>query len=96
MHVIRQLLSAALFSISIYLAFDLFAQGFDIYVFAGAIVIYLCAYFLWPKKEKESDSFWLDIGELIIELPFRAIAMLLRGLGRALSGKGTPDVDIEF
>lgn len=96
MNIVRQLLASALFSICIYLVFDLFAQGFDVYVFAGAIVIYLCAYFLWPKKEKETDSFWLDIGEMIIELPFRAVAMLLRGLGRALSNKGSPDFDIDI
>ncbi|MCK7598619.1 hypothetical protein M0G74_15180 [Microbulbifer sp. CAU 1566] len=93
---IRQLLSVFFLSTSIYLVFDLFAQGFSLTVLAGTIVFYLLAYYTWPKKEKESDSVWLDIAELIVELPFRLIASLLRGLGRLLSNKSGPDFDIDL
>ncbi|WP_043320685.1 hypothetical protein [Microbulbifer sp. HZ11] len=96
MYVFRQLLAVFFFCASIYLIFDLFARGFSVFVLAGSILSYLAAYYIWPKHDKEQESAWLQVAEVIVELPFRLIASLLRGLGRAVSGKSGPDFDIDL
>ena len=92
----RQLLSILFLSTSIYLVFDLFSHGFSLFVLAGVVIFYILAYYTWPKQEKETESAWLEIAELIVELPYRLIASLLRGFGRVLSNKSGPDFDIDL
>ena len=88
----RAILAIFVFCISLYLIYDLWANGFSIYVFLPCILGFVVAHYLWPK-ERDSESHWYDALELIIEFPFRTIALALRGLSR-LSGKDGVDVDI--
>jgi len=49
------------------------------------LIFSLCGYtaihFIWPKH-KESESLWYECLEYIVDLPFRAIAFLIRSIGR--------------
>jgi hypothetical protein len=44
---------------------------------------FICSHDLWPPKH-EGESSWYDIFEVVIELPFRAISLFIRGLGKVL------------
>jgi intein/homing endonuclease len=81
-----------IFFVSSYLVYDLFSNGFNIFVLLGALIGYLIVHFIWPKN-RNSESVWYDSLEFIFDLPYRTIALFLRGLfswGR----KGDIDVDL--
>lgn len=88
----RAVLAISVFCISLYLIYDLWANAFNIYVFIACLLGFVIAHHLWPKN-RDSESHWYDALELIIDFPFRAIALTLRRLGR-LSGKDGVDVDL--
>jgi len=65
-----------------------------------AIACFVIAYFLWPSKkrgQREQENSFLDIVELVIELPVEMTIWVFRLLGRMLRSKdGGIDVDIDF
>lgn len=88
----RAVLAIFAFSVSLYLIYDLLTNAFSIYILMACIFGFVIAHFLWPKQ-RDYESHWYDALELIIDLPFRAIAFALRGIGRVV-GKDGVDVDI--
>jgi len=97
MDVIRILLSTLSFFLGGYLLFDLIFSGFDIYVLLGSILAFILANYLWPQKRKEDSALQdsldlIDLLEIFIRFPFRAIAYVLRGLGKI--GREANDIDL--
>ena len=97
MELFRAFLSLLCFIFAINLAFDLILSGFDWLILLAMIVGYSLAHWIWPKKRKadedEPAKWLLDILELIIELPFRALSYVLRSVSRSFRDGG-PDFDI--
>ena len=77
-----------MFATSTYLVYDLFANGFNGIILTFCIFGYLSAHYLWPKHHDE-ESAWYDFLEVIVDLPFRTLAFLLRSIGRV--GKAVDD-----
>lgn len=88
----RAVLAISVFCLSLYLIYDLWANSFNIYVFLGCLLGFVIAHYLWPKNT-DSESHWYDALELVVDLPFRSMALALRGLGR-ISGRDGVDVDL--
>lgn len=86
----RAVLAIFIFFISIYFIYDLFASGFNIYLLISALVGFVLVHILWPRK-CGNDSSWYDSLEIVFDLPYRAMAMCVRGF----SGKGDKS-DIDF
>ncbi len=85
MDVIRITLASILFCISSYLIYDLFVNGFDFLVLAACILGYIAVHFLIPKKRIE-ESAWYEFLAEVIDIPFRFIALVLRGIGGLFRG----------
>lgn len=85
MNVFRVIASVFLFSISSYLVYDLFANGFNWMVLIVCLAGYFIVHYIWPKK-KTGDSDWYDILEMIVDLPYRTLALLLRSIGKIVRG----------
>ncbi len=81
MDVIRVFISVALFSSSSYLAYDLFTNGFNWMVLAVCISGYFLVHYVWPKHKIE-DSAWYEALDLVLELPYRCVAMIIRFLSK--------------
>jgi hypothetical protein len=47
----------------------------------GTLLFFLLAYWLWPRGRWQ-DSPWLDVLEMLVELPVSLLLWLLRQLGR--------------
>ncbi len=47
----------------------------------GMALCFLLAYWLWPRG-RDAQSPWLDVLELLVELPVNAVLWLLRQFGR--------------
>ena len=94
MDVVRVIIAITIFSISSYLIYDLFANGFDWLVLVASIVGYISVHYIWPKNaDHESD--WYELLEHILDLPFRAMSSSLRLVGKLFrGGDGNLDVDL--
>lgn len=79
----RAALSTALFIFSSYLIYDLIANGFSWTVLVFCIAGYIVSYYLWPQ-DHDFDSRLLDYLELVIELPFRSMSLIVRSIGRVI------------
>lgn len=91
---LRVLFATILFTISSYLIYDLFANGFHWLVLLAAITGYLLIHFIWPKHASD-ESAWYDTLELIFDLPYRCIALFVRSIGKAFrNGDGDIGVDL--
>jgi hypothetical protein len=77
----RVFLSVSLFIISAYFIIDLIIYTFDWLLLLISFIGFVCAHYLWPPKH-DDESAWYDFLEVVIELPFRAIALFFRGLGK--------------
>ena len=91
MDLLRILLSIC---ISAYLAVDLFVYGFSLPVLLFCIGGFVLVHFLLPKKSSVDDGFY-EIVDLVLDLPYRTIATILRNIGRLFrDGDGGVDLDI--
>ena len=89
---LRVLAATILFTISSYLIYDLFANGFNWLVLLAVITGYLLVHFIWPKYSSPEGA-WYDALDLIFYFPYRCIALLVRSKGKVFhSGDG----DIAF
>lgn len=91
---IRVAFSIVIFTISSYLVYDLFAHGFDWIVLAVSIAGYLLVHYVWPRRSTGENA-WFDPLEFIFDLPYRAIALLIRSLGK-LSRNNDGDIGIDL
>ncbi|TDF41531.1 hypothetical protein EYS14_01355 [Alteromonadaceae bacterium M269] len=88
----RVFLSVTVFIIGVYLILDMFLWGFNWVLLVCGLIGFIGAHYLWPAKH-DKGSTWYDLLEVIVELPSRAIALFLRGLGRAFKNDSL-DLDI--
>jgi len=94
MDLLRILLSIFIFCISVYLVVDLFVYGFSWSVLLFCIGGFVLVHFLRPKKSSVDDSFY-ELVDLVLDLPYRAIATIIRNIGRLFrDGNGGVDLDI--
>lgn len=77
----RVFLSISIFIVSSYLIIDLVIYSFSWLLLFCSILGFFSVHYLWPPKH-DNESVWYDILELVIELPFRAMALFVRGLGK--------------
>lgn len=91
---LRLLLATLLFCLGIYLLFDLFIAGFDVLILLAALACFIAAHYIKPNTKDEADvATWWEWLDIFIDIPFRLIAALIRGLSRPFRGeKG----DIDF
>ena len=85
--IIRLAVALILFCVGVYLTYDLFASGFSFLVLVTAIGCFVLAHYVKPKGRSADD--WaaaLDLIGYTIDVPFRLIAWLLRGLYRPFRG----------
>ena len=92
MDVIRVIVCIALFSISSYLVFDLYAHGFNWVVLLVCIGGYFLVHHIWPRRSV-GESHWYDVLEIVFDLPYRTIAFFLRSIGRVAR---SADADIDL
>jgi len=83
MNELRVLLATSLFAIGVYLVYDLIAHGFDLAVLVGGVAGFALAHVLWPH-DGSGEASWYDMLEWVVDLPYRAVALALRSLGRLL------------
>ena len=81
MNEFRVFIAITIFSVSSYLVYDLLANNFEWFVLLTAIGGFLSVHYIWPKKS-DDESAWYDALEIIFDLPYRAIALLIRSIGR--------------
>ncbi len=94
MDVFRAIIAIIIFSLSSYLVYDIFANGFNWAVLLFCIGGYIIVHFIWPKKSS-GDSEWYDILEIIVDLPYRSIAFAIRSIGKVVkSSDGDIGIDL--
>lgn len=81
METFRVIAATSVFCLSSYLVYDLFAQGFSWPTLIFCVAGYLAAHYIWPKKHTDNNG-WYDVLEVLIDLPYRAVAMAIRGIGK--------------
>lgn len=79
MDLLRILLSICVFCISAYLAVDLFVYGFSLPVLLFCIGGFVLVHFLRPKKSSVDNGFY-EIVDLVLDLPYRTIATIIRSM----------------
>ncbi|MBU2986314.1 hypothetical protein KO528_13215 [Saccharophagus degradans] len=89
---LRVIIAIFVFSISVYLVYDLFANGFNLYVLGASLLGFVAVHYIWPRKHPD-DASWFDALEIVFDLPYRALAFTLRSIGRAVH---KPDIDIDL
>lgn len=84
---IRLLLAVLLFCLGGYLVWDLFAAGFSLVVVVFSLLCFILAHYIKPKPNDRGDSslVW-DVSDFIVDIPFRAISLFIRCIGKPLKG----------
>ncbi len=75
----RVFLATSIFIMSSYFVFDLIFYGFDWLLLIVSLFGYVFAHYIWPPKH-DNESNWYDLLEYVVELPFRILASIIRGL----------------
>jgi hypothetical protein len=83
---LRLTLALLFFCLGIYLCIDLYLSGFDLIIFMAAPLCFTLAHILKPKQRDDDAYAIIDAVDIILDIPYRAIALALRGLGRLLRG----------
>jgi len=90
---LRLTLALIFFSLGIYCCIDLFISGFDIIVLIAALICFLIAHYLKPRQSEDDAYTITDALDLMLDIPYRAIVLALRGVGKLLKG-GVDSVDL--
>ncbi|GLX80259.1 hypothetical protein tinsulaeT_35990 [Thalassotalea insulae] len=77
----RVFLSISIFIVSGYFIIDLALYSFDWLLLCCSLIGFTSSHYLWPPNY-DDESAWYDGLEVVIDLPFRAIALFFRGLGK--------------
>ena len=86
---LRATLALGCFMLGCYLILDLLLSGFSVWVLMVAVLAFIATHFLWPKGEELNSDVLEVIGDLI-DLPYRLIALILRGVVNI--GKSSDDI----
>lgn len=99
METLRECLAIFIFMLAvalIYAVIDDFSWG-SVLTSVGCFII---AYFIWPSKrrgQRNQENRFVDIIEIIIELPVEFFMWILRFIGRIFRNKdGNVDLDIDI
>lgn len=90
---VRVFIATIVFCISLYLGYDLFANGFSWFVLIACLGGFVLVHYIRPRNSS-ADSNWYDIFEIIIDLPYQAMAVALRAITRSSRGS-SGDVGID-
>jgi hypothetical protein len=90
---IRLALALLLFCVGAYLVWDLFSTGFNVVVLAASLACFILAHYIKPNTKDSHDTSLVDVLDLIIDIPFRTISVLLRAVGRPFKND-ISDVDL--
>ena len=94
MNELRVIAATSFFALGSYLVYDMIVNSFDWRVRTACLFCFAAAHYVWPRKAA-GENHWFDALELIVDLPYQAIASLLRWLGRIVRGKdGGIDIDL--
>jgi hypothetical protein len=90
---LRRFGALTLFCLGAYLVFDLFVSGFNLVVLLTAVGCFVLTHYLNPGLNRRDDwfSIW-DVLDIVIELPFRSVALALRLIGRLLRDGSPADL----
>lgn len=97
MTIIRATTAILIFLLGIFFVVKLFTASFELTNLIIALVCFALAYFIWPSKkqgQRHEDNGFLDLIEILIELPAEIIFWVFRMLGH-LFRKGD-GIDIDF
>ena len=75
-----------------YLMIDIFIHGFSIRLMIASVFGFLLVHVIWPASRSQHSA-WYDCLQLIFDLPYRLIALTIRGLGKAV--KSADDVGFD-
>ncbi|MFT5760811.1 MAG: putative membrane protein [Alteromonadaceae bacterium] len=87
MQVLREIIAVLAFVVGCVLLADLVSNGFN---WTNLFIVVLCfvgAYIIWPSKKKgqrDDGNSFIDILEVLIELPVEIFLWLLKIIGRIL------------
>jgi hypothetical protein len=82
---VRAVIAIFISCVSGYLVYDLLSNGFSWGVLCAAIIGFLLVHLIWPKR-RDYESVWYYGLEYIFDLPYRCIALFVRGIGKILKG----------
>lgn len=88
LNLFREIVSLLLFSGAIFFMVLLFITGFSWLYIGGLVACILASFYLWPSKkrgQREGDNWFLNILEVLIELPVEVCLWLIRRSLRLLS-----------
>lgn len=94
MEKLRGVVAVVVFIIGICLLIKLCVDPFEWTLLIIAITCLLLAYFIWPSKKNNhrEDNIYLDVLEIIIELPLEIFIWLFRILVRVFHKADFPDI----
>ncbi len=84
MTTLREIVATLLFMLAMALVIQLFASEFAWLSLLGVLLCLALAYACWPSRrrgQRDDASGWIDLLEVVIELPVQLLLWLLRGLG---------------
>lgn len=77
----RAVLAILLFATGVYFIIDMFMYGFSWSLFIFSIIAFLLVHIIWPPK-RDGESSWYDILELLVNLPYQGMAIMIRAVGK--------------
>lgn len=84
---LRLVIALACFILGVYLIYDLFVNGFNLVVLSSVVGTFVLAHFVKPKRTPNDDwNILWELIDIVVDIPFKAIAIILRGVGRASKG----------
>ncbi|HTF95269.1 MAG TPA: hypothetical protein VL995_03975 [Cellvibrio sp.] len=95
MEVLRVIIALLFFLCGVYLVVTAITSA-DWFLLFFSLGAFLAAYFIWPSKKRgkrDDSNQWLDILEIIIELPIEILLWLFR-LGARLFKDSDPGIDL--
>lgn len=99
METLREIIATLIFIAGTVLIFSLIG-AFHWGTLLASFACFLAAYLVWPSKrrgQRERENVFLDVLELIIELPIEMLFWLFRFIGRMFRSKdGGFDVDVDI
>lgn len=81
MNLFRGIIALGLFIAGIFFTIKFFVSGYDGFIAALAILMFISAYIIWPSKKRggrDDGYWWADALEILIELPFDIMIWLFR------------------
>ncbi len=96
MNFIREFLAISFFVAGVLLCIVLFFDRFQWITLIFAVLSFIIAYVIWPSKKKgqrEESNWFLDIMELMIQLPVDICFWTFRMIGHLFRKGDGPDID---